>query len=346
MHDNTNISSTLHRYPHTFLAGLHIFIVVWFSSSRIVTEFAKFLQYNHSWATVAFFVSWCYPGGKYWIFYECFFKNCSGRVLAFEIICQQILSSPLFLRRGLLFSHKSSISSLAQKEFSSFYLSVAFLWAFFFGFRRVDEFDVPVLSDFFHFPLLICWSIIGAGAFCWSFTTRSPARFPCQFLLRYLIHGFLFARPFAFTRINVVTLLWHNASRDSVVIFASQTESCFRWQTNSIIPPFWFESYTSRRLRVFKRVHGAHIWHSGCQFCVLKCRDANLWRFKIWRFYPSGLPTPPPSINLPTPPPLLSTPPPKRTHPSPSSSFRIQEYSATIVNLRENRVLMSRIFIG
>ena len=75
-------------------------------------------------------------------------------------------------------------------------------------------------------------------------------------------------------------------------------------------------------------------------------RDANLWRSKIWRFFPAGLPTPPPSINLLTPPPLLSPPPPlKRTHPFPSSSFRIQEYSAAIVNLRENRVLMSRIFI-
>ena len=44
-------------------------------------------------------------------------------------------------------------------------------------------------------------------------------------------------------------------------------------------------------------------------------------------FYPSGLPIPPPSINLPTPPPLLSPPPPppKRTHPSSSSSFGIQE---------------------
>ena len=77
--------------------------------------------FDHSWARLAFFVSWCYPGGKYWIFYECFFKNCSGRVLAFEIICQKILSSPLFLRRGLLFSHKSSISwVLPRKNFHPF----------------------------------------------------------------------------------------------------------------------------------------------------------------------------------------------------------------------------------
>ena len=46
-------------------------------------------------------------------------------------------------------------------------------------------------------------------------------------------------------------------------------------------------------------------------------RDANLWRSKIWRFFPFGLPTPPPSINLPTPPPFLFPPPPKRIHPFP-----------------------------
>ena len=54
----------------------------------------------------------------------------------------------------------------------------------------------------------------------------------------------------------------------------------------------------------------------------------------------------PPRSTYPLPLPLLSPPPLKRTHPSPSSSFRIQEYSAVIVNLRENRVLMSRIFIA
>ena len=85
---------------------------------------------------------------------------------------------------------------------------------------------------------------------------------------------------------------------------------------------------------------------SFCNFKGLRFRDANLWRSKIWRFFPSGLPTPPPRSTYPLP--LPSPPPPttKHTHPSPSSSFRIQEYSATIVNLRENRVLMSRIFIG
>ena len=47
--------------------------------------------------------------------------------------------------------------------------------------------------------------------------------------------------------------------------------------------------------------------------CTLRCdysRDANLWRSKIWRFFPADLSTPPPSINLPTPPPLLFPPPP------------------------------------
>ena len=87
----------------------------------------------------------------------------------------------------------------------------------------------PCTVRVFHFPLLICWSIIGEGAFRWSFATRSPARFPFQFLLlRYLIHGFLFARPFAFTRINVVILLWNKPR--FCCIFVSQTESCFRWQ--------------------------------------------------------------------------------------------------------------------
>ena len=52
-------------------------------------------------------------------------------------------------------------------------------------------------------------------------------------------------------------------------------------------------------------------------------------------FQPVSPPLPQPT-HSPSPP----LPPFKRTHPSPSSSFRIQEYSATIVNLRENGVAM------
>ena len=43
----------------------------------------------------------------------------------------------------------------------------------------------------------------------------------------------------------------------------------------------------------------------------LHCRDANLWRSKIWRFFPSGLPTPPPWSSYPLPSPHL----PPKTHP-------------------------------
>ena len=68
-------------------------------------------------------------------------------------------------------------------------------------------------------------------------------------------------------------------------------------------------------------------WCCWCRLSIFHFnRDANLWRSKIWRFFPSGLPTPPPSINLPTPPPLLSPPPLNApTHPpaAPSESKNI-----------------------
>ena len=183
------------------VTGYHIrTLCCWFTRIHRCMIFSCLLSFfDHTYmGKGSLSVSWFYPGGKY--FMGAFLNTARDpRDWQFEIVKRfyylpysyvEVFSS---LDLPTLHINPPSLESCPERIF--ILLSVDFLWAFFFGFLHVDEFDrcPSVLSDFFvffsstdevtseqEFPLVFHYSLSSSLSVSISssslFNTRIPLR--------------------------------------------------------------------------------------------------------------------------------------------------------------------------